>query len=54
VGLRDNLGIIDIGIEPSFATGQPALLLQEADGCVMWDCVPLATPQAARDPRAEG
>jgi hypothetical protein len=43
---RDDLGVPGIGIEPSFAIGQRALLLREADGCVMWDCVPLATPEA--------
>ena len=40
---RDDLGIPGIGVEPRFAIGQRALLLREADGCVMWDCVPLAT-----------
>jgi hypothetical protein len=43
---RDDLGIPGIGIEPSFAIGQRALLLREADGCVMWDCIPLATEDA--------
>ena len=43
---RDDLGIAGIGIEPGFAIGQRALLLREADGCVMWDCVPLVTPEA--------
>jgi hypothetical protein len=43
---RDDLGVPGIGVEPSFAIGQRALLLREADGCVMWDCVPLATPEA--------
>ena len=40
---RDDLGIPGIAIEPAFAIGQRALLVPEADGCVMWDCVPLAT-----------
>ena len=34
---RDDLGIAGLGLEPSFAIGQRALLLREADGCVMWD-----------------
>jgi hypothetical protein len=54
VVLRDDLGIVGIGVEPSFAIGQRALLLQEADGCVMWDCVALATPQAVQEIRARG
>jgi len=38
---RDDLGILGIGVEPAFAIGQRALLVREADGCVLWDCVPL-------------
>jgi glyoxylase-like metal-dependent hydrolase (beta-lactamase superfamily II) len=44
---RDDLGIPGIGVEPNFAIGQRALLVREADGCVLWDCVPLLTPEAA-------
>lgn len=40
---RDDLGILGIGVEPSFAIGQRALLVPEADRCVLWDCLPLAT-----------
>ncbi len=43
---RDDLGVVGIGVEPSFAIGQRALLIQEADGCVMWDCTPLVTAEA--------
>jgi hypothetical protein len=45
---RDDLGLIGIGLEPDFAIGQRALLVPEGDGCVMWDCVPLATDEAIR------
>lgn len=45
---RDDLGIPGIGVEPAFAIGQRALLLCERDGCVMWDCVPLATSEAVQ------
>lgn len=51
---RDDLGISGIGIEPGFAIGQRALLLREADGCVMWDCVPMITPEAIDHVRALG
>jgi glyoxylase-like metal-dependent hydrolase (beta-lactamase superfamily II) len=54
VVVRDDLGVVGIGLEPSFAIGQRALLLREADGCVMWDCVPLATAEAVREVRALG
>jgi hypothetical protein len=51
---RDDLGIPGIAVEPSFAIGQRALLLREADGCVMWDCVPLVTPEAVDYVRSLG
>jgi glyoxylase-like metal-dependent hydrolase (beta-lactamase superfamily II) len=51
---RDDLGLIGIGLEPSFAIGQRALLVPIADGCVMWDCVPLATPEAIAHVRSLG
>jgi len=43
---RDDLGLLGIGVEPGIAIGQRALLIREDDGCVLWDCVPLATPEA--------
>jgi len=43
---RDDLGLPGIAVEPGFAIGQRALLVPEGDGCVMWDCVPLATREA--------
>jgi hypothetical protein len=51
---RDDLGITGLQVEPSFAIGQRALLLAEADGCVMWDCVPLATEDAVAHVRGLG
>jgi glyoxylase-like metal-dependent hydrolase (beta-lactamase superfamily II) len=51
---RDDLGIPGIGVEPGFAIGQRALLLREADGCVLWDCVPLLTPEAVDYVRSLG
>jgi len=40
---RDDHGVPGIGMEPSFAIGQRALLIPEGDSCVMWDCIPLTT-----------
>jgi hypothetical protein len=34
-------GLIAIGLEPAFAIGQRALLIQTPHGNVLWDCVPL-------------
>src|SRR5438045_4836235 len=51
---RDDLGLTGIGLAPGFAIGQRALLVQEADGCVLWDCVPLASPEAIAQVRSLG
>jgi hypothetical protein len=51
---RDDLGLLGIGMEPGFAIGQRALLIPERDGCVLWDCVPLATPEAVAHVRSLG
>ena len=51
---RDDLGISGIGVEPNFAIGQRALLVPEADGCVMWDCIPLVTREAIDYVRSGG
>src|SRR5882672_8440297 len=42
---RDEGGVTGIGIEPPFAIGQRALLIEEPDGCVLWDCTSLVTPE---------
>src|SRR5689334_3183739 len=34
-------GLIGIGVEPSFAIGQRALLVQAPDGNILWDCITL-------------
>ncbi|MBH5400468.1 MBL fold metallo-hydrolase [Bradyrhizobium sp. CNPSo 4010] len=51
---RDDLGLTGIGMEPSFAIGQRALLVPDGDGCVMWDCIPLATDEAIQHVAALG
>jgi glyoxylase-like metal-dependent hydrolase (beta-lactamase superfamily II) len=51
---RDDLGLTGIALEPSFAIGQRALLVPLADGWLMWDCVPLATPEAIAHMRSLG
>jgi glyoxylase-like metal-dependent hydrolase (beta-lactamase superfamily II) len=51
---RDDLGLLGIGVEPTLAIGQRALLVREADGCVLWDCVPLVTPEAVEQVRSLG
>lgn len=51
---RDDLDLTGIGSEPSFAIGQRALLVPLGDGCLMWDCVPLATSEAVAHVRSLG
>jgi hypothetical protein len=51
---RDDLGLLGLAVEPSLAIGQRALLLCEADGCVMWDCVPMVTDEAVAHVRSLG
>lgn len=51
---RDDLGLTGFALEPSFAIGQRALLVPLGDGCVMWDCIPLATPEAIDYVRSRG
>ena len=51
---RDDLGLTGMQVEPRFAIGQRALLVREPDGCVMWDCVPLATEEAIAHVRSLG
>ena len=51
---RDDLGLVGLALEPSFAIGQRALLVPDRGGCVMWDCVPLATAEAIAHVRSLG
>ncbi len=37
-------GLIGIGVEPSFAIGQRALLVRTSQGNILWDCVPVLDP----------
>jgi hypothetical protein len=37
----EELGLYGIGMEPSFAIGQRALLISSPGGNVLWDCIPL-------------
>ena len=33
--------LYSVGVEPTFAIGQRAILIVQPKGCVLWDCVPL-------------
>jgi hypothetical protein len=51
---RDDGGLTGIGIKPDFAIAQRALLIQESDGCVLWDCIPLVTAETVTRIKAIG
>ena len=39
--LRDDLGLVGIGTQPSFAIGQRALIVRAPQGNLLWDCITL-------------
>jgi hypothetical protein len=43
-----------IGMEPSFAIGQRALLLQHPEGNILWDCIPLIDDESIKQVNALG
>lgn len=47
-------GVWSIHIEPSFAIGQRAFLIQTTEGNLLWDCVSLVTPAAVHRIRELG
>jgi hypothetical protein len=50
----EGAGIAGIGIEPAFAIGQRALLLESQAGNVLWDCVSLVTDEAVAEIKRRG
>lgn len=51
---RLEAGLYGVGVEPKFAIGQRALLVQAASGNVLWDCVALLDDGIADTIRALG
>ncbi|MBJ7604157.1 MAG: MBL fold metallo-hydrolase [Candidatus Dormibacteraeota bacterium] len=47
-------GLTGIGMKPSFAIGQRALLLETPDGNVLWDCIPLLAEEMVSFVRSRG
>ena len=45
--IRPDGGYYGVGMEPSFAIGQRALLVTAGDQAVLWDCIPLLDEAAA-------
>ncbi len=54
VMIKDEDGVLSIGVEPSFAIGQRALLGETPDGNLLWDCVSLVTGEAVATINARG
>jgi len=51
---EEDVGLLGIGIEPSFAIGQRALLVRTGAGNVLWDCVSLLDDHATQTIQAVG
>src|SRR5262245_58246592 len=51
---HDDAGVTGVGMEPAFAIGQRALLVEAAEGCVLWDCTSLVTPEIVQEIRSRG
>jgi hypothetical protein len=52
--IKNEGDVLGIGIEPHFAIGQRALLVETPDGNVLWDCVSLVNDDAVKTLRARG
>jgi glyoxylase-like metal-dependent hydrolase (beta-lactamase superfamily II) len=52
--IRAEDDLTGVGVEPSFAIGQRALLVPLGDRCLMWDCVPLMDDAAVAEVERRG
>ncbi len=52
--VRDDLGLVGIGTDPSFAIGQRALLVQSPGGNLLWDCITLIDDAGVEAVRKRG
>ena len=52
--IREEPGLIGVGIDPPFAIGQRALFLRTPQGNVLWDCLPLLDEAVVEMVRALG
>ena len=52
--VRDDAGLLGIGVEPSFAIGQRLLVLETGEGNVLWDMIPLVDDAALEAVRTRG
>ena len=54
IACREDHGVLGLVIEPAFAIGQRALLVESAEGNVLWDMIGLLTPEAVAAVKARG
>jgi hypothetical protein len=52
--VREDAGMLGIGVEPSLAIGQRLLLVETGVGNVLWDMIPLVDEAALEAVRARG
>ena len=51
---REDLGVLGVGTEPTFAIGQRALLVRSPAGNILWDCVTLLDDATVASLQAAG
>jgi hypothetical protein len=52
--LREDAGMLGVGVEPSFAIGQRLLVVETGEGNVLWDMIPLVDDAALEAVRTRG
>jgi glyoxylase-like metal-dependent hydrolase (beta-lactamase superfamily II) len=52
--LREDAGYLGVGVEPALAIGQRLLLVETAEGNVLWDMIPLVDDAAVEAVQARG
>ena len=52
--MRDDAGVLGFGIEPRFAIGQRAQLVQTPHGNVLWDCISMVSDEAVAEINRRG
>lgn len=52
--MKDDAGVLAFGIEPRFAIGQRALLVETSHGNVLWDCISMVSDEAVAEINRRG
>src|SRR4029079_8849385 len=52
--MKDEDGVLSMGVEPHFGIGQRALLGETPDGNLLWDCISLVNDETVAAMKAKG